>query len=90
MKADMLANENFLATATQRPSVKKLLQLIGIRMKGPLSSAADVKITSDTTVPDGRSLDITASNRTIETTSPEDGGALTFTLYKVQKDRDLL
>ena len=81
MKADMLANENFLATATQRPSVKKLLQLIGIRMKGPLSAAADAKITSAETV--GTSIVIAASNRTIETTSPEDGGVLTYTLYKV-------
>ena len=41
MKADMLANENFFATAQQRSSVKKLMQLIGIRMRGPLSAAAD-------------------------------------------------
>jgi len=81
MKADMLANENFLATATQRPSVKKLLQLIGIRMKGPLSAAADAKITSPVTAED--SIAIAASNRTIETISPEDGGVLTYTLYKV-------
>ncbi len=81
MKADMLANENFLATANQRTSVKKLLELIGIRMKGPLSSAADAKLTSPVTV--GTDISITPSNRTIETTSPEDGGALTFTLYKV-------
>jgi len=80
MKADMLANENFLATATQRPSVKKLLQLIGIRMKGPLSAAADAKITSPVTI---TSLAIAATNRTIETISPEDGGVLTYTLYKV-------
>jgi len=30
MKADMLANENYLSTAQQRASVKKLLELIGI------------------------------------------------------------
>jgi hypothetical protein len=81
MKADMLANENFLATATQRPSVKKLLQLIGIRMKGPLSAAADAKITANQTI--GSDLLIGVGDRIIETTSPEDGGALTFTLYKV-------
>ena len=86
MKADMLANENFLATATQRPSVKKLLQLIGIRMKGPLSAAADAKITSPTALTVGapkRTLTIGAQNRIIETVSPEDGGILTYTLYKV-------
>jgi len=83
MKADMLANENFLATAQQRASVKKLLQLIGIRMRGPLSSAADAKLTTTTAVASGRAAVIDAANRVIETTSPEDGGALTFTLYKV-------
>ena len=83
MKADMLANENFLATANQRSSIKKLLQLIGMRLKGPLSSAADAKITSETAVGAGQNITISTANRIIETTSPEDGGALTFTLYKV-------
>ena len=82
MKADMLANENFLATANQRSSVKKLLQLIGIRMKGPLSSAADAKITYADGVGTNQTI-INPADRIVETTSPEDGGALTFTLYKV-------
>jgi len=81
MKADMLANENFLATANQRSSVKKLLQLIGVRLRGPLSAAADIKATTAATVTG--TMEIAASNRIIETTSPEDGGALTYTLYKV-------
>ena len=83
MKADMLANENYLSTASQRASVKKLLELIGIRMRGPLSSAADAQVTSDPGLTAGQALTITPEQRTIETTSPEDGGALTFTLYKV-------
>lgn len=80
MKADMLANENFLATAKQRSSVKKLLELIGIRMKGPLSSAADAKIVFDS---DAAGQTISRASRAITVTSPEDGGNLTFTLYKV-------
>ena len=81
MKADMLANENFLATAQQRSSVKKLLELIGVRMRGPLSAAADAKITFDNPITgtDG----ISPADRVISITSPEDGGALRFTLYKV-------
>lgn len=81
MKADMLANENFLATAQQRSSVKKLLELIGVRMRGPLSAAADAKITFDNPIAgtDG----ISPADRVISITSPEDGGALSFTLYKV-------
>ena len=80
MKADMLANENFLATAKQRSSVKKLLELIGVRMRGPLSSAADAKLVFPINA-DGAV--ISPSSRVITVTSPEDGGNLSFTLYKV-------
>ena len=83
MKADMLANENFLATARQRSSVKKLLELIGIRMRGPLSSAADVKLDFQAASPITGSITIAAEDRTLEINSPEDGSVLTFTLYKV-------
>ena len=81
MKADMLANENFLSTAQQRSSVRKLLELIGVRMRGPLSSAADAKITFDNRITgvDG----ISPADRVINITSPEDGGSLSFTLYRV-------
>lgn len=82
MKADMLANENFLVTAKQRASVKKLLNLIGVRMKGPLSAAAQAKITfSDNLI--GLSGTISSDRRIINISSPEDGGSLTYTLYKI-------
>jgi hypothetical protein len=83
MKADMLANENFFSTATQRGSVIKLLQLIGVRLRGPLSAAADAQVDFAKSSPMAGNTIITPAQRTIETTSPEDGGALTFTLYKV-------
>ncbi len=83
MKADMLANENFLATAKQRSSVKKLLELIGVRMRGPLSSAADVKLDLQRTTVLASPVTIEPNDRVLETTSTEDGAALTFTLYKV-------
>lgn len=83
MKADMLANENFISTAKQRASVKKLLELIGVRMKGPLSAAADAKITVDADLAGGKTILVRPANRTLQITSPEDGGNLTFTLYKV-------
>ena len=40
-KSDYLANENYIGTARSRDSVKKLLELIGVRMKGPISAAAN-------------------------------------------------
>jgi hypothetical protein len=84
MKADMLANENFLATAKQRSSVKKLLELIGVRMKGPLSAAAQARLIVNADLGSiGGDLTITPASRVINFTSPEDGGLLSYTLYKV-------
>ena len=83
MKADMLANENFFSTATQRGSILKLLQLIGVTLRGPLSSAADAQLNFGKSIPMTGDTIILPAQRTIETTSPEDGGSLTFTLYKV-------
>ena len=83
MKADMLANENYLSTARQRESVKKLLELIGVRMRGPISSAADAKLDLQKGSTLTASVVILPENRVIEVRSPEDGEVLTFTLYKI-------
>jgi len=85
-KADYLANENFLSTARSRDSVKRMLELIGVRMKGPISAAANAQIElpglSDTV----SSITITGANRSISINSPEDGGALTYTLYRMNSN----
>lgn len=86
IKADYLANENYLRTARDRKSVKKLLELIGVRMKGPISAAANIRMYGD--VPDGvaspTTLTILAQDRTFTITSPEDNSPLTYTIYKLQ------
>ena len=84
-KADFLANENYLATARSRDSVKRLLELVGVRMKGPISAAANAQIQANTTE-DVSSMTIPEANRTFIINSPEDGGALTYTLYKLNND----
>jgi hypothetical protein len=81
LKADLLANENYLLTARDRNSIRKLFELIGIKLKGPLSSAAEATLTFPTAVT-GSDTIITIQNRTITVKSPEDGGSLAFTLYK--------
>ena len=83
MKADMLANENYIATAQQRTSVKKLLELIGVRMRGPLSAAADAQITFQDSLASTGAITISPAQRTFEVLSPEDGAQVTYTLYKV-------
>ena len=81
MKADMLANESFLSTAKNRNNVKKLMELVGVRMKGPISSVANARLSFNSAV-SNTSLNITPSQRVVSITSPEDGGPLNFTLYK--------
>ena len=84
-KADYLANENFLRTARERSSVKKLMELIGIRMKGPISAAANASLSFEFTDAVS-SLTLTPSQRTISITSPQDGAPLSYTIYKVNTD----
>jgi hypothetical protein len=88
IKSDYLANENFLRTARNRSSVKKLLGLVGVRMKGPIAAAANARISI--AVPAGvlnvSSVTIPTSNRVITITSPEDNSTVTYTLYKSNSD----
>ena len=86
-KSDYLANENFIGTARSRDSVKRLLELIGVRMKGPISAAANASLTYSTdTVTAPTTLTVSAANRVITITSPEDNGSLSYTLYKVNNN----
>ena len=84
MKADMLANENYLSTAKKRNNVKKLLDLIGIKMKGPISAAADASLTLDSGPSLFTEITVPVARRVIGITSPEDGGIINYTLYKVE------
>lgn len=93
-KADYLANENFLRTARSRASVNNLMQLIGIRMKGPVAAAADARITLQSTpgwTPTGTGSYITLSpeNRVVSVNSSEDGLPISYTLYKVAANGDI-
>jgi hypothetical protein len=83
MKADMLAHENYLSTAKSRNNVRKLLELIGIKLKGPISAAANASFELNTATA-ASSITIPAASRVFTITSPEDGGLVTYTLYKTQ------
>ena len=84
MKADMLAHENFLLTAKDRESVRKLFQLVGVSLKGPTSSQAIAKLTipADTATVLDKAIELDAANRVVVVTSPEDSEPLTYTIYK--------
>lgn len=84
MKADILANENYLLTVQDRNNLNKILQLLGVSLKGPLSAAANAQfILSNYFIAPTSSLTITVDKRVITINSPEDGGPLNYTLYKV-------
>jgi len=84
MKADFLANENYLRTARSRNSVKKLLELIGIKMKGPISAVANATLTLQQAITEGTEVEIAPAQRIVTITSPEDNQQVTYTLYKTQ------
>lgn len=86
-KSDYLANENYIGTARSRDSVKRLLELVGVRMKGPISAAANASLSYTTNaIASPSSLNIAAANRSITIVSPEDGAELTYTIYKVNSN----
>ena len=88
LKADMLANENYLPTAKNRNNVSKLLNLIGIKMKGPISAVADAKLTlANPSV--YSTINIPVDQRINTITSPEDGQSVSYVLYKVGPTGDL-
>lgn len=89
VKSDYLANESYIRTARDRRSVKKLLELVGVRMKGPISAAANARLViqnvpNEILNPSG--LKIEPNNRAFTVASPEDGAPLTFSVYKVNNN----
>jgi len=83
MKADMLAHENFLQTAKDRESVRKLFQLVGISLKGPTSAQATANLSIDGQTGDlNGTLTIPVANRVVSVISPQDQQPLNYSLYK--------
>lgn len=90
LKADMLANESFISTARNRVNVKKLLELVGVRMRGPLAAAANCTIETANALagePSETTVALSPQKRVVTVTSPEDGGLVTYTMYKVVAGR---
>ncbi|MHA2384565.1 MAG: hypothetical protein ACXACT_18500, partial [Candidatus Thorarchaeota archaeon] len=77
----MLVHENFIRTAKDRDSVRKLFELVGVSMKGPTSAQANV----DLIVPEtAGTLVIEPEGRVVTVTSPEDGESVSYTLYDIR------
>jgi|14BtaG_2_1085337.scaffolds.fasta_scaffold00391_6 hypothetical protein len=87
-KADMLANENYITSVESPENLRKLLQLIGVKMRGPISSKAGCTLTlgDDDTVTAGgdtSSLSIPALSRSFSIPSNKDSGSINYTMYEV-------
>jgi len=85
LKSDLLANELYLPTVQTVGNLSKLLNLIGISMKGPIASKATVKATLSPpdSVATGQTITIPLASRSFSVPNSKDGGALFFTLYEV-------
>tara|TARA_R110001583_G_scaffold69844_1_gene197963 strand:+ start:10817 stop:12433 length:1617 start_codon:yes stop_codon:yes gene_type:complete len=82
LKSDMLANENFITTAKDLNSVRKLFDLVGISLKGPTSAQSTVSLTVDGESTLDNDLVLTPSERVFTVTSPQDGEVASYTLYR--------
>ena len=85
LKADMLANENFLSSVQSPENLRKLLQLIGISLKGPISSKAScTAVLNAADIVDGtKTATISLEDRTFLVPNNKDTSLLTYTLYSV-------
>lgn len=84
MKADMLAHELFLKTSKNPSNVRKLLELIGVKFKGPSSAVAPARMSFDTVTDsllETQSLVIPAESRVVEANSPVDGEIVSYSIY---------
>jgi len=88
LKGDMLANENYLRTVKDRNNLGKLLELVGVDMRGPLSAAAGAVLeTTNTMTEPNFPLKIKAANRVFSIIGKEDGAPVNYTLCKVVNNK---
>tara|TARA_R110000787_G_scaffold285804_1_gene402379 strand:- start:212 stop:1822 length:1611 start_codon:yes stop_codon:yes gene_type:complete len=84
LKGDMLANENYLRTVKTRNNLQKLLELVGVDMRGPLAAGANARLTFETVpTPANFPLIYGAASRVFAITAKEDGAPVNYTMYKV-------
>jgi hypothetical protein len=88
-KADALAQENYIATAKTSEGLLKLLELIGIQIRGSVPAKATCTLTTDTALQPGESITLGANDRSVDTVSTRDNLPLSYTLYKVGSNGDI-
>jgi len=91
LRADMTANEMYIDTVKDRNNLSRLLELIGVSMKGPTASKATGKLTLpvDKATYGGGTIVITENNRRINVVNQRSGTPLTYSIMRQQDDGTL-
>ena len=81
LRADMTANEMYIDTVKNEDNLKRLLQLIGVRMKGPTASKATGLLTlpAGTTV-DAGGVTVAENDRQVNITNQRNNVPISYTL----------
>jgi uncharacterized phage protein gp47/JayE len=90
LRADMTANEMYIDTVKSEDNLNRLLQLIGVSMKGPTASKATGLLTlPDDVVIDTAGITINKADRSVEVTNQRSNAPVTYTVTRQQNDGSL-
>ena len=89
LRADMTANEMYIDTVKNEDNLKRLLQLIGVSMKGPTASKATGLLTLPTNVTFDTQVVINKADRSVGVINQRSNVPLTYTITKQQDDGTL-
>ena len=89
LRTDMTANEMYIDTVKNEDNLKRLLELIGVSMKGPTSSKATGLITFPKDVEPVAPVIVNKADRTIGVINQRSNTPLTYTVTKQRADGTL-
>ena len=89
LRTDMTANEMYIDTVKNEDNLKRLLQLIGVNMKGPTSSKATGLLTLPADVTFDTQVVINKADRSVGVINQRSNVPLTYTITKQQADGTL-
>ena len=82
LRADMTANEMYIDTVKNEDNLKRLLELIGVSMRGPTASKATGLLTLPDDVVLSPTVVINENDRTVQVINPRSNVALSYTVTK--------
>mgnify|MGYP003109660489 FL=1 len=89
LRTDMTANEMYIDTVKNEDNLKRLLELIGVSMKGPTASKATGLLTFPDDVTPTADVIIPERNRTVQVINERSNVALSYTVTRQFTNGDL-